>query len=205
MNNALYQKLFSEVIKGGMLCPGRLANLTHSLLQCSKLNGAIVEFGCNAGRTAALMACVCPEKPLWLYDSFKGLPMPTEKDSGQFGAGIMKASVWEVQDHFKTYELYAPTIVEGWFDGITRDQLPDEIAFAHIDCDLFLSTQKSLNLVYPRLAHGGTIVIDDYGWSVTPGVKAAVDKFTDIHNLPRATPLEIGNSNAHQAVIVTIK
>jgi hypothetical protein len=201
MNNALYQKLFAEVIKGGMLCPGRLANLTHSLLQCSKLGGAIVEFGCNAGRTAALMACVCPEKPLWLYDSFKGLPAPTDKDSGQFGAGIMKASVWEVQNHFKTYELYAPTIVEGWFNELKPNQIPDKIAFVHIDCDLYESTRDSLKIVYPRLASEGWIVIDDYGWSVTPGVKAAADDCVAMWRDVRLMQLETGNPNAFQAVI----
>lgn len=203
MNNALYQKLFSEAITGGMQCAGRLANITHYLLQTPKLDGAMVEFGCNAGRTAALMACVCPEKELWLYDSFQGLPKPTEKDSGQFAEGIMKALTCEVERHFGDNRLKMPKIIQSWFKDLTPTELPEKIAFAHIDCDLYESTLDALCLVVPRMVKCGAIILDDYGWSVTPGVQAAMVDFfsTRAYNL-QFIQLEIDNPDSGQAVIL---
>lgn len=203
MNNALYTKLFAEVIKGGMLCPGRVANITHYLLQTSKLNGAMVEFGCNAGRTAALMACVCPEKEIWLYDSFQGLPEPGEKDSGKFGCGIMKTSIADVEFYFMVSGLGVPRVVEGWFSDIKPNQVPDEIAFAHLDGDLYESTRDALSIVAPRMSKGGVIILDDYGWSVTPGVKSAfVECFSLTWIGNQLKELEISNPNSGQAVIL---
>lgn len=204
MNNALYQKLFSEAIAGGMQCAGRLANIAHYLLQTSKLDGAMVEFGCNAGRTAALMACVCPEKELWLYDSFQGLPKPTEKDGGQFAEGIMKATSLDVRQFFGGHELKQPQVVSGWFEDISTEQMPEKISFAHLDCDLFESTDVSLYLTLRRMVRGGVIVVDDYGWEVTPGVKAAVSAYEAIirGSELKLKVLEIDNPNSGQAVIL---
>lgn len=203
MNNALYTKLFAEVIKGGMLCPGRVANITHYLLQTFKLNGAMVEFGCNAGRTAALMACVCPEKELWLYDSFQGLPEPGEKDSGKFGGGIMKVSQGSVGLYFEENGLEEPRIIPGWFYELKPNQVPMEIAFAHLDGDLYESTRDALSIVAPRMVKGGVIILDDYGWSTTPGVKAAfVECFSLTWIGHQLKELEISNPNSGQAVIL---
>lgn len=199
MNPALYQKLFSEAIAGEMQCAGRLANITHYLLQTSKLDGAMVEFGCSAGRTAALMACVCPEKDLWLYDSFQGLPKPTENDSGQFGEGIMKAEASDVLKLFAENKLSDPHLIRGFFSELEVRYIPEKIAFAHLDCDLYESTLDALCFVVPHMVEGGAIILDDYGWSVTPGVKLACEHF-GMANPPIV--LEISNSNSGQAVIL---
>ena len=47
------------------------------------MSGDICEFGVAQGTTSALMSNEIKglkERNLWLFDSFEGLPMPTEKD-----------------------------------------------------------------------------------------------------------------------------
>ena len=51
------------------------------------IDGNIVEMGCWKGGTAALMGYVSKknksDRSLWLFDSFQGLPEPTEADREQ--------------------------------------------------------------------------------------------------------------------------
>jgi len=51
------------------------------------------------------------------------------------------------------------------------------ISFAHIDVDIYQSVSDCCEFVWPRLAVGGTIVFDDYGFSTTRGACKAVDEY----------------------------
>jgi O-methyltransferase len=59
----------------------------------------------------------------------------------------------------------------------------------HLDVDVYEGTKGSASWVWPRLAEGGVIVVDDYGGDGMDGVQRAVDEFADrpscrmIHNL----------------------
>jgi hypothetical protein len=52
-----------------------------------------------------------------------------------------------------------------------------QIAFAHIDVDIYKSIMDSLKFIWPRLSFGGFIVLDDYGFPTCPGARASVDEF----------------------------
>jgi hypothetical protein len=47
----------------------------------------------------------------------------------------------------------------------------------HIDVDLYQPTLDSIRFFYPRLAPGGIILCDDYGYSSCPGAKGAFDEY----------------------------
>jgi hypothetical protein len=54
-------------------------------------------------------------------------------------------------------------------------QAPDQLALVRLDTDWYESTRHELVHLYPRLAPGGVLIIDDYGhWD---GVKRAVDEY----------------------------
>ena len=55
------------------------------------------------------------------------------------------------------------------------DNLPKKISFLRLDTDLYNTTKKQLDVLYPRLSNGGVLHIDDYG--ICPGVRKAVDEF----------------------------
>lgn len=160
----------------GMLDFPRAVSLSYHLMQCAKVPGDIVEFGCNAGHTAALMASLT-EKHLWVYDSFKGLPAGNEAEGGEKTVGVMATTQAELREYFRDHGLDAPTVVEGYFNELTHAHLPDQIAFAHIDADLDQSTFEALNFVWPRLSRFGICVVDDYSHPDWPGVKIAVDHY----------------------------
>ena len=206
MTEALaYFKLLHTIIAEGMLCAGRAANLVHYLLQCSSLPGDLAEFGCHTGRTAAMMAFTV-SKPIWLYDSFAGLPERKPQDEGSlphFKRGALAVSPSTLLNYFALYRLREPIVYEGWFSQIPTNKLPERICFAHLDGDLYDSLRDSLRLVYPRLVPGGACLIDDYGWAGTAGVKIAVDEY--LRDKPdRIVPLQTGNPEGFQAVIVKI-
>jgi O-methyltransferase len=53
--------------------------------------------------------------------------------------------------------------------------LPDEIALLRLDTDWYKSTRIELEVLYPRLARGGVLILDDYGhWK---GAREAADEF----------------------------
>ena len=53
--------------------------------------------------------------------------------------------------------------------------LPDKIASLRLDTDWHASTKIELAVLYPRLAAGGVLILDDYGfWT---GARAAVDEY----------------------------
>lgn len=188
-----------------MICPGRAANITHYVLQTSRLPGDMVEFGCYAGRTAALIAACCGKR-LWLYDSFEGLPDRQPQDDGALGhfkRGALAVQEKLVLALFDKHGLHNAIVCKSWFNLIPWDQLPEHVGFAHLDGDLHDSIRDSLRLVYPRLVHGGVCIVDDYGWSGLPGVKIAVDSYME-DKFERVRPLVTGNPDGCQAVIVKV-
>lgn len=153
--------------------------------------GDFVELGTHAGGTAALLTRVISEayseRRLHVYDSFAGLPAPASEDRGTwFQRGEMSASVDDLRQLFDELGIPRPEIHRGWFQDVLPQQLPEAIAFAHLDGDFYESIKWSLQAVWPRLSTGGIVLIDDYcdgSADVTcdplPGVRQACDEFFD--------------------------
>ena len=149
-------------------------------------DGDVVELGCYKGETSVLLQKMlqkeAPEKKLWLYDSFMGLPEKTAEDSSaagdQFKKGELDVSKKEVVLRFKKAGLKVPIIKKGFFEDLDAAQdLPAEICFAFLDGDLYRSIKTSLELVAPKMAKGGIIVVHDYNNPELPGATRAVDEF----------------------------
>lgn len=153
------------------------------------LPGDVVEFGCYEGDTSVLLADVLrdqPDKWLYLYDSFEGLPEKTAEDKSadgwRFQAGELKASPDTVRHKFKKYDLPEPVIIKGWFDKLNNSDLPESISFALLDGDFYNSIKTSLELVAPRMVAGGIIAVHDYRNARLPGSAQAVNEFLAEHH-----------------------
>lgn len=160
-----------------------------------EVTGVVVEMGCAGGRTSLKLAAFLqllgegPGRQLHLYDSFVGFPTLTKEDNPGYrlekgleeGIDILKYPKHGIPELFKEWGagLLPPIIHKGFFD--TNSSLsnphPEPIAFCFIDCDAHNSIRTSLNIVWPRLASGGTLVIHDYNNNSWPGCKLAVDNF----------------------------
>ena len=152
-----------------------------------EVTGDVVEFGCYRGDTSLLMQKMLErEYPnsgarLWLYDSFEGLPARTREDASvagdSFKQGELLVTKREVVERFKKAGLRVPRIRKGFFENLSTDDLPFEIAFAFLDGDLYQSIKTSLELVTPRMNKEGVILVHDYNNPQLPGVSRAVDEW----------------------------
>lgn len=159
------------------------------------LEGDLAECGVYEAGGTIMMAEVLKQKKsnkhIFAFDSFTGMPEPTEFDKMHNGhihyiKGILQdTSLKLVQAkarHFKVENSI--TFVKGFF----QDTLPVTIAadskfsLVVIDPDQYLGTKCCLEFFYSKIVTGGIIIIDDYlipdvSKLDTPGVKIAVDEF----------------------------
>ena len=162
--------------------------ILQELDETTVVPGDVVEFGCYAGDTSVLLAEALkntPDKWLYLYDSFEGLPEKAPEDQSaagwRFKAGELKVSPETVAHKFKKLSLPDPVIVKKWFDQLNDSDLPSQISFALLDGDFYRSIKTSFKKVAPRMASGGVIIVHDYRNAELPGVIKAVGEFLDNH------------------------
>lgn len=126
-------------------------------LQAVAVDGHYLEFGVFTGGTIRHIARRIGPKVMHGFDSFEGLP---EAWSG-FSLG---GKTFDVGGHLPR----VPSNVElhrGYFEATLPKWLvehPGRVAFIHLDCDLYSSTQTVLKLLAPHLASGTIILFDEY-------------------------------------------
>jgi len=150
-------------------------------------SGDIVEFGCYSGTTSLFIRRLLDERGesnkrlFYVYDSFEGLPEKTKQDASvagdQFKAGELTVSKKQFLQNFRATNLRPPIVRKGWFNQLTDSDVPEQIAFAFLDGDFYDSIMDSLKLVWPRMAKGGAVLVDDYGRDALPGAERAVRDF----------------------------
>lgn len=161
------------------------AEILRQAERCLKNEGNFVEFGCYRGSTTLLigklLAKSAPEKRLFAYDSFDGLPEKMHEDFSDAGRdfkqGALTVSKREVVEKIRRVGLKNVVLKKAWFAELTAQDLPEQIAFAFIDGDFYASQRTALNLVSPRLATSGVIICHDYNNPDLPGASQAVDEF----------------------------
>lgn len=146
--------------------------------------GAIVECGVWRGgsmQAAALtlLECQDTERELHLFDTFEGMPPPSDADvrfkDGQTAEEIMQTSdkdsaIWAIagledvkQGMVETgYPAEKVVFHKGRVEATIPDEAPDQIAFLRLDTDWYESTRHELDHLYDRLSPGGILIIDDY-------------------------------------------
>lgn len=150
--------------------------------------GDLIEAGVWRGGASIFMRAVLrahgvDDRTVWVADSFQGLPPPNDEefpaDAGDLHhtVGELAVSLDEVRENFRLYDLLDDRVrfLPGWF----RETLPqapvEQLAVIRIDGDMYESTLQVLEALYPRLAAGGYVIVDDYGG--IPACRAAVDDY----------------------------
>ncbi len=138
--------------------------LLYAAERAKKVSGCVCEFGVFSGYTLRLLADVLPEKPVYGFDSFEGLPVDWRPG---FGKGAFKTPI----PKFKQDNI---SLRIGWFDktvpAFVQELLEAErkISFLHIDCDLYVSTKCVFEGLLDLCSPGAVIVFDEYfnypGW-----------------------------------------
>lgn len=143
--------------------------------------GALVDCGVWNGGSTVMLAVGAPTRTAWAFDSFEGLPAPSERDDDAHAASWEGSCVGREENVRDAFRRYADPrrlrIVKGWFDESlpASAQAVGPIAVLHADGDWFDSIKITLEVLYDQVSRGGCVVIDDYAvWS---GARKAVDAF----------------------------
>ena len=178
-----------------MTTPERVAALCDAVryVDANAIPGAIVECGVYRGGSAMAAALTCTSgREIVLYDTFEGMSAPTADDArasdGRPAAAMLEGAgkgelIWcysgidEVAANMRStgYPDGLVRLVKGKVEDTIPGDMPDGIALLRLDTDWYESTKHELEHLYPRLAPGGVLIIDDYGYWA--GARKAVDEY----------------------------
>lgn len=119
-------------------------------------DGMVLEFGVRTGTTINHIARCLPERTIFGFDSFEGLPAAWDGWSMEKGT-FAQDSLPEVTGNVQ--------LVKGWFDETLQPFLAQhagKAALVHIDSDIYSSAKTILDELAPRIAAGTLIVFNEY-------------------------------------------
>jgi O-methyltransferase len=174
----------------------------HALIAATKyiqrydIPGSVVECGVWRGGSMHAVARTLDaagdhSRDLYLFDTFEGMPPPTDRDlrlDGRSAQTLLDSStkektIWayasleDVQAGFADVPYPAERVhfVPGKVEDTVPASAPDQIALLRLDTDWYESTKHEFEHLYPRLVSGGVLILDDYGW--WQGAREATEEF----------------------------
>ena len=151
--------------------------------------------GGNALAAKMIFEAYGSDKKVWLFDTFAGMSEPTEEDrTAKSGESAREAyieqqnddhnewcfaSLEDVRSNFENagVDMAGVRFIKGDVVATLEDKanLPSSISVLRLDTDWYESTKAELNILYPRLSVGGSLLIDDFGhWE---GARKAVEEY----------------------------
>ena len=151
--------------------------------------GDVIEAGAWRGGASMLMRATLDalgdERTVVVADSFEGFPAGSPEDLAGFD--FLAVPVEEVRESFARLGLDTGVeLVPGFFEESLGDLRGRSWSLLRIDADTYEPTRAALDALYPDLAPGGYVVLDDYG--SFEGCRRAVDEFRAEHGI--AEPIE---------------
>jgi O-methyltransferase len=158
------------------------------------VDGDLIEAGAWRGGASILMRATLDslgdERRLWVADSFQGFPRPEPGSADEvletdLGANDYFApGVDAVKGYFERFGVADRVeFVPGFFEQTMAGLAGRSWGLIRLDADGYGATRLALDTLYPGLARGGYVVIDDY---FTPGLdvcRDAVDGFRAEHGI----------------------
>lgn len=158
-----------------------------------------VECGVAAGAQVIAMAHAAPNVAIYAFDSFEGIPLPSNRDDQMPGIRFLTkeemealpdpghqalassfatvVSIEDFNEHIRKSGVSHNNIyaVKGWFEETTEGCLTEpQIAILRLDGDLYNSTYVCLKNLFELVIEGGFVIIDDYALK---GCREACDDF----------------------------
>jgi hypothetical protein len=119
--------------------------------------GVLLEFGVHKGGTINYAAARNPARQLHGFDGFTGLPGDWTGVTLPKGAFDLQGRLPSVRSNVKLHKGLFADILPAWVA-----QNETQIAFVHIDCDLYESTRDVFSSLGPCLKPGVLLLFDDY-------------------------------------------
>jgi hypothetical protein len=171
------------------------------------LPGCYVECGVAAGAQIIAMRAAAPNKTIHAFDSFMGIPRPSNRDDQMPGikmlteterkmlpnpgeqdlisTGATSVSYPDFVNHMVTSGAGLSNLFvhEGWFEETVEKSYTGPIAILRLDGDLYNSTFVCLQHLFDRVIPGGCVIIDD--WELPGSRDACIDFFAAIKYTPK--------------------
>lgn len=175
----------------------KTADYYKYILNEAKNDGLFLEFGVFQGNTINAIATLKPDKIIYGFDSFEGLPDNWRSgfDKGTFD---IKGKLPPVQKNV--------VLIKGWFNETLPNfskENPKNCAFIHIDCDLYSSAKTIFSVLKNQIVSGTVIAFDEYfnypGWQ--EGEYKALNEFIEETDLK----FDYVAYTGHEQVTIKIK
>lgn len=126
-------------------------------------NGFYLEMGVCTGRTINFLAALNPERLIYGFDSFAGLPVDWE---GRNDFHLPKGVFAYKQSDRLPAVLHNVRLIKGLFEDtlaiFKRDYIKNNpIAFMHIDCDIYTSTRSLFDHLGSNIISGTILLFDE--------------------------------------------
>jgi len=197
--------LWDRVSPYTMTTQERVVSLEYAVryIEAAGIPGDIVECGVGAGGSMmaaawTLLELGSRERRIFLYDTYRGMAMPTDEDVSVFGKPAKRKYERKMKDGQCTWHNYPlPDVRRNlehtgypadrllFIEGFVQDTLPsndcEHISLLRLDTNLYESTKAEMEYLWPKLATGGVFLIDDYfRWL---GQKKAIDEYLAAHGV----------------------
>jgi O-methyltransferase len=188
--------VYKSVRKYTMTTRARILELMEATRYVARFNvpGALVECGVWRGGSVmvilqTLMNLGVTNREIYLYDTFEGMTKPSEQDGTEErnlyqrfsradgGSDWSRSELDEVRKNVLGcgYPEERIHFLKGKVEDTIPAGAPEQIALLRLDTDWYEPTKHELEHLYPRLAAGGVLILDDYGaWE---GCHKATDEY----------------------------
>ena len=152
------------IVEAGLWKGGSLMACARRLIDRGETSRELVGFDTFAGMTA----------PGELDIDFRGVPQEPQDEGAQLPVGAGREDVLRrmLATGYPESQIH---LVEGDVMQTIPAEAPEQIALLRLDTDWYESTRHELEHLFPRLAVGGVLIIDDYGHY--EGARKATDDY----------------------------
>jgi hypothetical protein len=151
--------------------------------RASDLEGDLIECGVNRGGISraivSYLGAKLHEKRFYLLDTFQGIPDSILSDREMLHDKYFKENYTECyQDVLNTFKEFPQvSVVKGLVPDTFESVDSERFCFAHIDMNNAVSEIAAAEYLWPRLAVGGFMLLDDYAWEINVDQRQAFDRF----------------------------
>jgi O-methyltransferase len=176
LDHTAFTSTYAKIRNNTLVDVYRCYELWNLIERGKRVEGNILEVGVWRGGTGSLMAKAAqlfsPGTTVYLADTFTGVVKAGEKDTTYKGGEHADTSIDIVKALLAEVGVSNTQFLVGIYpDEIDRSVMGHApLKLCHIDVDTYASAQDIFNEVWPRMAKGGAVVFDDYGFWGCEGV-----------------------------------
>ena len=178
--------------------PSQLGFMVDTLIDSLQHTGDVIEVGCFVGATTVFLNAEIqrrdPERRYIAIDTFSGF-VSEDLEYETSVRGKRRQDIDDCLFRMNSQKWFDYTMRLNGYRNVTSlkadvnqldfDLVTKQVAFALIDVDFQRPVSAALDALYPKLAPGGTILVDDCKANTTyDGALLAYESFCSKHKLP---------------------